>query len=91
MLLMEMTKLDVVGRLAIVKNCWPKELEREQLRVPEEVQVGLLAKRLLKGLCSEELITMRELEGIGLFPRVRVAVEVSPTKGEEAASEHDMV
>ena len=91
MLLMEMTKFDVVGRLAMVKNCWPKELEREQARTPEEVQVGLLAKRLLKGLCREELMTMRELEGIGLLARVRVAVEVSPTKGEEAAREHEMV
>ena len=55
------------------------------------MQVGLLAKRLLKGLCRDELITMREPEGIGLFPRVRVAVDVSPTKGEEAVSEHEMV
>ena len=79
------TKLALVGMLLIVRNCCPNELELVHGRdVPELLHTGLAAKRLLNVLCNDELITILELTGTAVLVKVRVAVDVAPTNGEDA-------
>ena len=79
-----MVWLAVEGMLLIVKNCCPKDEEREHISDPVgEVQIGFGANRLLKLFCRDEFITIFEFEGRASFDRVKVAVDVSPTKTDE--------
>ena len=82
----------MVGTPFIVKNCCPNELVKVHDKTPvEELQTDPAANRLLKVVWRDELMTIIELAGRTVFARVSVAVDTSPTKGEEADIEHVII
>jgi hypothetical protein len=57
-------RLELVGTLVMVRYCEPKLLDSVQVALVEpKLQLGLAWKRLLKVVCSDELIVMNEFDG----------------------------